>query len=65
MEKGSRLRILRMRVAIRCDAGKVGGYWDYLTDADIAYCNRVSERYQYTALLEDALSADWKSARLA
>jgi hypothetical protein len=28
--------------------GKVSGYWDYLSDGDIAYCNGVLERYQFT-----------------
>jgi hypothetical protein len=45
--------------------GKVSGYRDYLSDADIAYCSELLERYQYSALVEDALGAGRTSARLA
>jgi hypothetical protein len=34
--------------------GKVGGFTDYLSEADIAYCDRLLDRYRYWARLAEA-----------
>ena len=64
MERGSHLRMPMMRNPIGCVAERSADIGT-LSDADIAYCSELLERYQSSALVEDPLGAGRTSARLA
>lgn len=39
--------------SFKCRKGKVGGYGEYLSEDDIAYCNETMEKYRYMDLLDE------------
>lgn len=40
--------------SFKCRKGKVGGYDEYLSEGDIAYCERMLRQYRYMELLDEA-----------